>query len=82
MNTYQRYVSSTEAGLIYTTEPVFAACYALVLPSLIASLIGHPYANEALTIKLIIGGSLIIVANLIVILAMKKREPVHKNPIT
>lgn len=82
MNTYQRHVTSTEAGLIYTTEPVFASCYALFLPGIIASLMGHPYANESLTIKLIIGGSLIIVANLIVILAMKKREPVHKNPIT
>ncbi|MGB0775060.1 MAG: EamA family transporter, partial [Akkermansiaceae bacterium] len=77
MNTYQRHVSSTEAGLIYTTEPVFASCYALFLPGIIATLMGHPYANESLTMKLITGGSLILVANLIVIYAMKKRESIH-----
>ena len=82
MNTFQRHVTSTEAGLIYTTEPVFTAFYALFLPGLLASLMGHPYANESLTTKLLIGGSLILAANLIVIYAMKKREPAHKNPIT
>ncbi|MCP5537887.1 MAG: DMT family transporter [Akkermansiaceae bacterium] len=82
MNTYQRHVTATEAGLIYTTEPVFTACYALFLPGLIASLMGHPYANESLTNQLILGGSLIIAANLIVIHSMKKREPAHTIPIT
>ena len=82
MNTFQRHVTSTEAGLIYTTEPVFTAFYALFLPGLLASLMGHPYANESLTTKLLIGGSLILAANLIVIYAMKKRDPAHKNPIT
>ncbi|MFK7912194.1 MAG: DMT family transporter [Akkermansiaceae bacterium] len=82
MNSYQRHVSATEAGLIYTTEPVFTAFYALFLPGILAAIMGHHYANESLTMKLIIGGSLIIAANLIVIFAMKKREPVHKNPVT
>lgn len=82
MNAWQRHVTATEAGLIYTTEPVFAACYALFMPSILANLMGHAYANESLTTRLILGGSLILTANLIIILAMKKREPVHKNPIT
>jgi len=82
MNTWQRHVTSTEAGLIYTTEPVFTACYALFLPGILATLMGHPYANESLTGKLMLGGSLILAANLIVIWSMKKREPVHKNPVT
>lgn len=82
MNTFQRHVTSTEAGLIYTTEPVFTACYALFLPGVLAGIMGHAYANESLTSKLILGGCLILTANLIVIWAMKKREPVHKNPVT
>lgn len=76
MNAWQRHVSSTEAGLIYTTEPVFAAFYALFLPGILATLMGHSYANETLTGKLILGGSLIIAANLMVIQAMKKRADV------
>ena len=82
MNTWQRHVTATEAGLIYTTEPVFAACYALFLPGILASLMGHPYANESLTVRLIIGGIFILTANLIVLHSMKKREPVHKSPVT
>ena len=64
MNTWQRKVSATEAGLIYTTEPVFAAAYALFLPAILASFIGHPYPNETLTRELLLGGSLILLANI------------------
>lgn len=72
MNAWQRHVTATQAGLIYTTEPVFAACYALFLPSILAGLMGHPYANESLTTQLITGGSLVIAANLIVLYTLKK----------
>lgn len=82
MNTWQRHISSTEAGLIYTTEPVFTACYALFLPGILASLMGHPYANESLTHKLLLGGSLILAANMIVIWSMKKRDTIQKSPTT
>ncbi|BDS08152.1 multidrug transporter [Oceaniferula spumae] len=82
MNTYQRHVSSTEAGLIYTTEPVFAACYALFLPSILAGLMGHHYANERLSSQLLIGGSLIVIANLVIIHAMSKRRLPTKSPTT
>lgn len=64
MNTWQRKVSATEAGLIYTTEPVFAAGYALFLPAVLAGLIGHAYPNEKLTPSLILGGGLILLANI------------------
>ena len=46
----------------------------LFSPSMFSSLMGHSYANEALTSKLLIGGSLIIAANLTVIQAMKRRD--------
>ena len=82
MNAWQRHVSATEAGLIYTTEPVFAACYALFLPGILANLMGHPYANETLTNKLILGGSLILISNLIVIWNMRKKGTIQKSPTT
>jgi drug/metabolite transporter (DMT)-like permease len=63
MNIWQRRVSATEAGLIYTTEPVFAAVYVLFLPSYLGRLTGVPYENESLTISLVFGGALIVAAN-------------------
>ena len=63
MNTWQRRVSATEAGLIYTTEPVFAAAYALVLPAALAGFTGSPYENEAITARMLAGGGLIVAAN-------------------
>lgn len=63
MNTWQRKVSATEAGLIYTTEPIFAAAYALFVPALISRLAGVDYPNETLTIQLLTGGALILLAN-------------------
>lgn len=63
MNTWQRHVPATEAGLIYTSEPVFAACYALFLPAWLAAWAGITYANEEATPTLIVGGGLILAAN-------------------
>jgi drug/metabolite transporter (DMT)-like permease len=63
MNTWQRHVPATEAGLIYTSEPVFAAFYALFLPAMLATWAGISYDNEVATLTLIGGGSLILAAN-------------------
>ena len=77
MNTWQRKVSATEAGLIYTTEPVFAAGYALFLPVMLAGLIGHAYPNETLTPSLLIGGSLVLLANV----GMQWKQGAHRPGI-
>lgn len=66
MNTFQPRVTSTEAGLIYTIEPVFTAAFALFLPALLGALAGLNYPNETLTRSLLVGGGLIIAANLAV----------------
>ena len=63
MNTWQKRLPATEAGLIYTTEPVFAAGYALLLPDLLGRMAGVNYPNESLTIPLVTGGGLILIAN-------------------
>jgi drug/metabolite transporter (DMT)-like permease len=77
MNSWQPRVSATEAGLIYTTEPLFTAGFALFLPVLLGRLAGHAYPNESLTVSLVTGGSLILAANL---LMQWKRRP-HRPSI-
>jgi drug/metabolite transporter (DMT)-like permease len=72
MNCWQPRVSATEAGLIYTTEPVFTAGFVLFLPAMLGQLVSSAYPNESLTFSLVAGGSLILTANL---LMQWKRRP-------
>jgi drug/metabolite transporter (DMT)-like permease len=81
MNIWQPKVTATEAGLIYTTEPVFTACYVLFLPTLLGLFIGIPNPNELLTTQKVIGGSLILVATAVVQLKSTSRlQPVEETP--
>ena len=73
MNIWQRRVSATEAGLIYTTEPVFTAVFALFLPGLLGNWIRGDYPNENLTSQMMIGGSLILAATIL----MQWKRPPH-----
>ena len=77
MNIWQPRVSATEAGLIYTIEPVFTAAFVLLFPALLDRFIGSRYDNESLSSTLLIGGSLIVAANLI----MQWKRPPHLPPI-
>lgn len=77
MNTWQPRVSATEAGLIYTIEPVFTAIYVIFLPSLLGRFIGSSYPNESMTVPLVIGGSLILAANVL----MQWKRPPHSPPL-
>ncbi len=65
MNTWQRRISATDAGLIYTTEPLFAAFFVLFLPAVLGSFIGKSYPNESFSALTICGGILILGANLL-----------------
>jgi drug/metabolite transporter (DMT)-like permease len=65
MNKWQPFVPSTEASVIYGAEPVWASCLALFLPGLISAATGIAYRNEKLTWNLLIGGTLIVAANLV-----------------
>jgi len=67
MNKYQPYVTATQASIIYSLEPVFASGWALVLPGWLSTLTGIAYANEKWTIPLGLGGTLILLANVIVL---------------
>jgi len=66
MNAWQRYVSATEAGLIYCIEPVIAAFLSSFLPGWISRAAAIGYANETLTWTLFVGGALIIAATVLV----------------
>lgn len=67
MNHWQRRVTPTQAGLIYCFEPVFASAFALYLPEIFSRWAGVQYANERVTASLLIGGALIMVANVLML---------------
>ncbi len=65
MNRWQRDVSATEAGLIYCVEPVITSVLTLFLPGLFSVWAGINYTNETLTARLLIGGGLVTLANVL-----------------
>jgi drug/metabolite transporter (DMT)-like permease len=73
MNRWQRFLPAPEAGLIYATEPVFASLFALFLPAWLSVLAGVLYPNESLTGRLLVGGGLITLANLLIQLQATRR---------
>jgi drug/metabolite transporter (DMT)-like permease len=73
MNHWQRHVPATHAGLIYCLEPVCTSVYALFLPGWLSLWAGVAYANERLTMTLLVGGGLITLANVLLHLPVKGR---------
>ncbi len=80
MNRWQPHVTATEAGLLYGLEPVAASIFALVLPGLISTAVGVDYPNELLTFHLLTGGSVIIVANVLLQLKPPAKRTVPPAP--
>jgi drug/metabolite transporter (DMT)-like permease len=74
MNKWQPRITSTEAGLIYCIEPIFASVFALFLPAIFSAWAAIDYPNEHATWSLVIGGVLITVANIMVQLRAQARE--------
>ncbi|HEY2404976.1 MAG TPA: EamA family transporter, partial [Polyangiaceae bacterium] len=72
MNRYQPALTASEAGIVYGAEPVFTSLYALFLPSVLGRFAQVPYVNEAPTQPLLVGGTLVVAAN--VILQLPSRE--------
>lgn len=63
-NRWQREVPASEASLLYCTEPVFTSLVTWFVPGWISAAAGIHYPNESLTSNLVIGGGLILGANL------------------
>jgi drug/metabolite transporter (DMT)-like permease len=78
MNKYQPYITAVQASVIYTLEPVFASSWALFLPGWISVVTGILYVDEVLTSPLLIGGGLIIAANIIAL--WPARTPSNETP--
>jgi drug/metabolite transporter (DMT)-like permease len=76
MNFWQPYVTASEAGLIYCAEPVFTSVYVLFLPVWFGQLARVNYPNEMLTRHLVIGGTLILLANML----LQWRPPLPPTP--
>ena len=65
MNRYQPEVSASEAGIIYGAEPLFASLLSLFLPGIFAGLAGVEYENERLGVRLLVGGGLVVLSNVL-----------------
>lgn len=65
MNRWQKEITSTEAGLLYCAEPLWSSVTSLFLPGLFSVWAGIAYANEQLTPHLLVGGGLILAANVL-----------------
>jgi drug/metabolite transporter (DMT)-like permease len=65
MNRFQPSVPASEAGIIYATEPVFTSALALFLPAMLSRLAGIVYPNEVLEARLLVGGVLVVGANVL-----------------
>ena len=77
MFAFQRSVGALSAAVIYCTEPLFASGLAFVLPALLSSFLGISYANEQMTESLLIGGVLVIAANLVVLIKPAEKQSKH-----
>ena len=75
MNKFQPLISAVQAGIIYTLEPVFASAFAMFLPGILSALCVVSYANESFTLPLLIGGALVIAANVIALKPKKGSGP-------
>jgi drug/metabolite transporter (DMT)-like permease len=67
MTRWQGSVSSTQAGLVYATEPVFATVWALFLPGWFSALSGISYPNEVLSGGFFKGALLMLAANALIL---------------
>jgi len=65
MNRYQPELSASEAGIVYGAEPLFASAFSLFLPGIFSRLAQIDYADERLTPELLLGGGLVISANVL-----------------
>jgi drug/metabolite transporter (DMT)-like permease len=75
MNYCQPSIASTDAGIIYTTEPLFTAAFALFLPAQFSGLAHINYANEQFSLTVLFGGGLIVLANLLLQIRTRKAIP-------
>jgi drug/metabolite transporter (DMT)-like permease len=67
MTVYQPRVSASRAALIYLLEPVFASVFSIA------------WGHDRLTLRLVLGGTLILLGNVLVELPIWRHSPLTKN---
>jgi drug/metabolite transporter (DMT)-like permease len=67
MNFWQQHIPASHASLIYAFEPLSACVFALFVPAWLSRLAAVNYPNEMIGPHLLIGGGLVIAANLLVL---------------
>jgi drug/metabolite transporter (DMT)-like permease len=67
MNLWQQHLPATQASLIYTCEPLGASVFALFVPAWLSTMATVNYPNETISPHLLLGGGLVIAANLLVL---------------
>jgi drug/metabolite transporter (DMT)-like permease len=67
MNRWQQHIPAAHASLIYTFEPLLASVFALFMPGWLSHFASVDYPNETMGTHLILGGGLVIAANILVL---------------
>ncbi len=75
MYAFQRDVGAITASITYSFEPVFACVFAFFLPNLLSMWSGIKYLNEVVTTSLLVGGALILAANIVIQLKSADVDP-------
>jgi drug/metabolite transporter (DMT)-like permease len=66
LNHWQRRITATAAGVLYSFGPFIATLAEVCLPAVISRGTGITYANQPLTLTLVAGGGFITLANVII----------------
>jgi drug/metabolite transporter (DMT)-like permease len=67
MNYWQPRIPASHASLIYAAEPLITSVFALFIPAWLSRLAAVNYPNEAVGGRLLLGGGLVIAANILVL---------------
>jgi len=67
MNRWQPRMPASLASLVYASEPLLTSVFALFVPARLSRLAAVNYPNETVGARLLLGGGLVLAANLLVI---------------
>jgi drug/metabolite transporter (DMT)-like permease len=65
---------ASHASLIYATEPLLTSLFALFVPAWLSRMAAVNYPNETVGARLLLGGGLVIAANLLVLWHASKKD--------
>lgn len=80
MNYWQQQMPASHASLIYACEPLLTSVFALFVPAWLSRMAAVNYPNEIAGAHLLLGGGLLIAANLLVLWQSSKQRPAASRP--